>query len=185
MDTFEELQVVIQDAIAGNLPADVSDVGSSLLLALLGGNKILTCGNGGSATDAAHLSEELLGKFSKVRRSLPAVNLGACPAALTCIANDFGFPYVFSRQIESMGEAGDILVAFSTSGDSENILRAIQVANKKGVTTILVTGKSGGIASGFADKVIRVPSTNTARIQELHTLILHTWLKQIEAHESF
>ena len=161
----------------------VTSAGAGLVQALRAGNKVLTCGNGGSATDALHLAEELTGRFEADRRPLPAVCLAADLSALTCIANDYGFEAIFARQVTALGQAGDVLVAFSTSGTSENVLRALQAAKGAGLFTVLVTGKTGGPWRDQADHALVVPSHVTARIQEIHTLILHLWLEQIERED--
>ena len=158
----------------------VQAAGCALAASLARGGKILTCGNGGSATDASHLSEELVGRFVGERRSLPAVSLSADAALLTCIANDYGFEAIFSRQVEGLGKPGDALVAFSTSGNSANILRALETAKKAKLTTVALLGKTGGHCRGLADYELIVPSSTTARVQELHTFILHAWLDLIE-----
>lgn len=141
--------------------------------AIRAGRKLLTCGNGGSATDANHLAEELVGRFRDERRSLPAVCLSVDGAALTCIANDYGFDAIFSRQVESLAAPGDLLVVFSTSGNSPNILRALRAARDRGARSIAFLGKGGGDARPLADIPVVVPSTVTARIQEAHTVFLH------------
>jgi len=163
------------------LVPQIDAAGYALRTALGRGNKILTAGNGGSAADALHLAEELIGRFSKERPSLAALSLCADPTALTCIANDYGYERVFSRQIEGLGRPGDVLVVFTTSGNSPNLVLALKVARERGLLTIAVLGKDGGAARGLADHELIIPSTNTARIQELHTFILHAWLTQIEA----
>ena len=147
---------------------------------LRAGGKILSCGNGGSAADAMHLAEELVGRYRSNRRSLPGACLNADATALTCIANDFGFDEVFARQIEGLGVKGDLLVCFSSSGNSPNILRALDVARQRGVKSVALLGKDGGQAKGKADLELIVASTDTARIQESHTLILHALLEIIE-----
>lgn len=141
--------------------------------ALKAGNKILTCGNGGSATDAAHLAEELIGRFRNDRVSLPAVNLAADGSVLTCIANDYGFEDIFARQVEGLGRPGDVLVAFTTSGRSANINRALRRAKERGVVAIALTGKAGGESRAMADIPVHVPWDETERIQEIHTFVLH------------
>jgi phosphoheptose isomerase len=148
---------------------------------LLAGGKVLTAGNGGSAADALHLAEELVGRFDKERPSLPAICLSADPTLLTCIGNDYGFERLFSRQIEGLAKPGDILVVFTTSGKSPNLLAAIESARRKGVVTVALLGKDGGPMKGMADYEIIVPSSVTARIQEIHTFILHSWLMWIES----
>ncbi|MEM0967674.1 MAG: SIS domain-containing protein [Verrucomicrobiota bacterium] len=144
------------------------------------GGKVLACGNGGSASDALHLCEELTGRYRKDRKPLPAVSLAADGTALTCIANDFGFEQVFARQLAALGETGDLLVAFSTSGQSPNILQALDFAKNEPIHSIALLGNDGGEAANLADEAIVVPSTDSARIQEVHTLILHSWLEIVE-----
>lgn len=159
----------------------VDSAGSRIKQAIYCGQKVLTAGNGGSAADALHLAEELVGRFDKERRSLPAIALCADPTLLTCIGNDYGFERVFSRQIEGLGNPGDVLVVFTTSGNSPNLLFALRVARQRGLCTIALLGKNGGAAKGLADYEIIVPSDVTARIQEVQTFILHAWLRDIES----
>ena len=159
----------------------ITKTGELIAQRLLKGGKILTAGNGGSAADAMHLAEELLGRFKSNRRPLPAIALTADGTLLTCIANDFGFEEVFARQVEGLGRRGDVLVLFTSSGNSENLLRAVRAARKKGLTVISLLGKGGGKLSGKSHCDILVPSKSTARVQEIHTLILHCWLEIIEA----
>lgn len=147
---------------------------------LRAGGKLLTCGNGGSAADAMHLAEELIGRYKHNRPALAAICLNADPTAITCIANDFGFDAVFSRQIEGLAQPHDLLVCFTTSGNSPNILRALAAAKKVGLKSVALLGKDGGQAKGRADIEIIVPVTDTARVQEAHTLLLHTLLEVIE-----
>jgi len=141
---------------------------------------VLACGNGGSAADALHLCEEFTGRYRSNRRSLRAVCLNADPTAMTCIGNDFGFDKIYSRHLEGVGRRGDILFAFSTSGNSPNILEALNAAKKIGIRTVLLSGKDGGKASSLADLSLIVPSSNTARIQEVHGFILHAVLEAVE-----
>lgn len=163
------------------LPA-IDAAGATIQRAIASGHKLLTAGNGGSAADALHLAEELVGRFDKDRISLPAIALCADASLLTCIANDFGFDQVFSRQVEGLGRPGDVLVIFSTSGNSANIVAALQAAKSRQLHTIAVLGKNGGAAKGLADHELIVPSDVTARIQEVHTFILHAWLTLLEAN---
>ena len=144
------------------------------------GHKVLTCGNGGSGADAMHMAEEFIARYRSNRRSLPAVCLNADATVLTCIANDFGYDVVFARQVEGLGVRGDLLVCFTTSGNSENCLRALAVAKAQGVVTVALLGKDGGRAKGVADFEIIVGHRDTARIQEAHTLILHALLEVVE-----
>lgn len=180
-DSLSELTDVISRSHA--LKEAVSTAGTRILDCLRAGHKLLTCGNGGSAADALHLSEELVGRYKRDRRALPAVCLNADVTALTCIANDYGYDQVFARGVEALGCVGDVLVGFTTSGNSPNIIKAFQVAKDRGVITILVSGKDGGALHGTADHEIIVPSQSTARIQEIHTVILHQWLEGIDKEE--
>ena len=148
--------------------------------ALVRGNKVLTCGHGGSAADALHMSEELVGRFLSNRRSLPAVCLVADPTLLTCIGNDFGFEAIFPRQIEGLGQPGDVLVFFSTSGNGEGFRRAAEVARQKKLVTVALLGKGGGPLRPLVDHALVVESDETARIQEAHTLIMHIILEAVE-----
>ena len=155
--------------------------GDEIKSALQCGHKLLTAGNGGSAAEALHLAEELVGRFDKERPALAAVSLCGDPTLLTCIGNDYGYERLFSRQIEGLGQPGDVLVIFSTSGNSPNLIAALHSAKTRGLKTIAVLGKSGGATKGLADHEIIVPSDVTARVQEVHTFILHAWLSIIEA----
>jgi len=155
-------------------------IAASAINTLKAGGKVLTCGNGGSAAAALHLAEELVGRYNRNRRSLPAICLNADPTLLTCIGNDFGFDEVFARQVEGLANRSDLLVCFTTSGNSTNILRALESAKGKSVATVALLGKDGGRAKGKADLELIVNSSDTARIQEAHTLILHALLERIE-----
>ena len=180
------IQAHLEDLIAtlerfrSLLPA-VTAAGEEIRQSIKSGHKLLTAGNGGSAADALHLAEELVGRFDKERPSLPAIALCADPTLLTCIGNDYGFDQVYSRQVEGHGRPGDVLVIFSTSGKSPNVVNALRAAKARQIKTIAVLGKDGGPAKGIADHDLIVPSNVTARIQEIHTFILHSWLTQLEA----
>jgi D-sedoheptulose 7-phosphate isomerase len=164
-----------------NHQAAIRRIGTVMIRALRTGRKILTCGNGGSAADAMHLAEELTGRYRGNRRALAAIALNSDATALTCIANDFGYDEVFARQIEALGQKGDVSVVFSTSGNSPNILNAIAAAKKRGMVTVALLGKGGGKAKGRANHEIIIASDDSGRVQEAHTLILHLWLELIEA----
>ena len=155
-------------------------IAAVVVTTLKSGGKILTCGNGGSAADALHLAEELVGRFRGNRRSLPAVSLAADVTLLTCIGNDYSFDEIFSRQVEGLASENDLLVCFSTSGNSPNILRAITAAKTKGVKSVAFLGKGGGKSKGKADFEMLVSSSDSGRIQEAHTLILHALLEVVE-----
>lgn len=178
-DSIRELSQVLDASLA--ISPAVECAGEAIVATLLAGGKLLTCGNGGSAADALHLAEELVGRYSVERRALPALCLNADATAITCICNDYGYQRVFSRGIEALAKPGDILVGFTTSGNSENVIAAFAAASQRGVTTVLLAGKDGGKARGTCDHEIIVPSHNTARIQEMHTLVLHQWLEAIDA----
>ena len=178
-EQLDQLQATLE-SFRQCVPA-VQAVGAEIAQCLKAGGKLLTCGNGGSATDALHLSEELVGRYKGARPALASICLCADVSALTCIGNDYGYDTIFARQVEALGQLGDVLVAFTTSGNSANILRAFEAAEKRGVTTVLVSGKDGGAAAGGCDFEIIVPSQATARIQEVHTFILHQWLELVEA----
>ncbi len=147
---------------------------------LSSGKKILIFGNGGSASQSQHFAAELVNKFLKVRPPLPAISLTTDTSALTSIANDLSFDLVFSRQVEALGEKGDVAIGLSTSGNSPNIIFAFESARKKGLKTIAVTGHGGGKMASVSDYLIDVPSNDTPRIQELHLLILHILAEEIE-----
>jgi len=151
----------------------------ALSSALQQGRKVLTAGNGGSAAEALHLAEELTGKYCQPRRALPGICLNSDVTALTCIANDWDFGYVFARQIEALAQAGDMLVIFSTSGNSENIVRACQAMRQAGGRSIGLLGKGGGNAAPLCDMVLIVQD-QTAHIQEAHQVLLHIILEHIE-----
>lgn len=152
--------------------------------ALLAGGKIMFCGNGGSAADSQHLAAELTGRFINDRRPLAALALSTDTSALTCIGNDYSFDEVFARQVKGLGRAGDVLVGISTSGNSRNVIRAVEEARAAGMTVIGLLGRDGGALRGLCDLAIVVPSQVTARIQESHILIGHTLCGLIEAHLS-
>lgn len=158
----------------------IAAMGAVLVGVVKGGGKILTAGNGGSAAEALHMAEEFVGRFRHNRRSLPAVSLAADPTAITCIGNDFGFDYIFSRQVEGLGNAGDALVIFSTSGRAPNLARALEAAQARGLVTAALLGRDGGPLAGVADHEIVVAGTATERIQEAHQVVLHLLLDAVE-----
>ena len=150
--------------------------------ALQNKNTIFWCGNGGSAAESSHMAVELIGRFKNNRRSLPSLSLNADTSAITCIANDFGYDEIFSRQLEGLGKKGDVLVVLSSSGNSENILRALYKAKELELTSIALLGKKGGSAVDIADLSIVVDSEETARIQEVHLLLGHTLCEYAEIY---
>lgn len=158
----------------------VSKTAAVMVEALKNGNKLLIAGNGGSAADAQHFAAELVGRFLMERPALPAISLCVDPSGITCIGNDYGFDDVFARQTEGLGNAGDILVLISTSGNSANCIKAIDVAKKKGLKTIGFLGRDGGKMKDLCDMSIVIPSNVTARIQEWHTTTIHLLCEEIE-----
>ncbi len=171
-----------QAMLATLLPMEPAVVRAADLLAetLLRGNKLLACGNGGSAADASHLTTEFVVRFQADRRPYPAISLTANGGDLTACGNDYSFDEVFERQIRAFGQPGDILFAFTSSGNSENVLRAIHTAKRTGVATVAFLGRDGGRTAGLADVELIVPHTVTARIQEAHKLLLHTICELVE-----
>lgn len=188
----ERIRSSVESAVATmeSLRADaallsmLSRIARSLIHALRQGNKILLFGNGGSANDAQHIATELVGRFAFDRPALPALSLAESLSSVTAISNDHGFEQVFSRQIEALGRAGDVAIAISTSGNSPNVLHAVATANKADLLTIGLTGRSGGKLRSLVKECICVPSDDTPRIQECHTLIGHI-LSQIVEQEMF
>ncbi len=148
--------------------------------ALKNGNKIISCGNGGSMCDAMHFAEELSGRYRNNRRGLAAVSISD-PSHITCVGNDYGFDYIFSRYLEAVGQAGDVLLGISTSGNSKNVILAVDKAKELGIKTIILTGKDGGKLADLADLEIRAPHSQFAdRAQEIHIKIIHNLILGIE-----
>ncbi len=162
--------------------------GANLMLSALDANrKVLSCGNGGSAADAQHFAAELVCRFESARQGLAAVALSTDTSALTAISNDFGFADVFARQVEALGQGGDVLLAITTSGDSPNITSAIEAAHDRDMQVVLLSGKQGGAAARKlheTDVELRVEHSSTARIQEVHILLLHCFCHLIDCHYS-
>jgi phosphoheptose isomerase len=145
------------------------------------GGTVYACGNGGSASQAEHFSAELVGRFNRDRRSLPVYSLSENGAVLSSLANDYTFEHVFSHQIEGVGRAGDCLLALSTSGNSENIVRGCRAAKAKGLHVFALTGESGGRVLPECDIAVRIPDTNTAQIQEMHLVVIHLLCQLVES----
>jgi phosphoheptose isomerase len=193
MSNEKQIKQLFEDSIQTKqasmevLAGPISNASTLMNQALKEGRKVLSCGNGGSAADAQHFSAELICRFEKERASLPALALTTDTSALTAISNDYTYNHIFARQIEGLGNSGDILLAISTSGNSENIIHAIKAAYNKGMSVIALTGRNGGkIALMLKDNdvEIRVPADNTARIQEVHLLTIHCLCHQVDAHFS-
>jgi D-sedoheptulose 7-phosphate isomerase len=166
----EHLEVVAETK--AQLPV-LEAIAQAMIATLSAGRKILWCGNGGSAADSQHLAAELVGRFQRDRRGLASIALTTDTSILTAIANDMGFERVFSRQVEAIGAPGDLLVGITTSGNSPNVILALEAARKLKITTVAFTGQGGGKVTQLADHLFAVPSRNTARIQEAHTLAGH------------
>ena len=159
----------------------ILEAGEIILEAVKNGNKILTCGNGGSAADAQHFAAELLIRYNKERPSVPAIALSSDASAVTAASNDYGYEYVFSRQVEGLGTKGDVLIGITTSGNSKNVHKAFETAKEKGLKTICLNGKLGGTINELnLDSNIIIPSNTTARIQESHINIIHIWCELID-----
>ena len=181
---FHQARVALDTFIADetNL-ARVETIGGMIADVFGAGGKVLACGNGGSACDAMHFCEELTGRFRKNRRALPAI---ACvdPGHITCTGNDYGFEHVFSRWVEALGQPGDVLIVLSTSGNSENVIRAVDAAAERGVLTVALLGKGGGALAGVCNHEWVVTGNGAGdgsdRIQEIHMLILHALVERIE-----
>ena len=159
---------------------EVSKAADAIATALLAGNKLLACGNGGSAADASHMTTEFVCRFNRDRKPYPAISLAAHGGDITAIGNDYAFDDLFARQIECFGKRGDVLCAFTTSGQSENVRRALIAAKKAGVVSVAFLGRDGGHCTGIADIELIVQNPSTARIQEGHKLLLHTICEIVE-----
>lgn len=190
MNETDAIKAIFHDSIATKqtamevMPELLSRAVMILVDALKNGNKVLSCGNGGSAADAQHFSSELLNRFYHDRPSLPAIALTTDASTMTSIANDYAYDQVFARQISSLGQTGDILLAISTSGNSANVVQAIHTAHERGMQVIAMTGHQGGKMAeqlNENDVELRVPSSVTARIQEVHLLILHVLCSRTDA----
>jgi len=182
MNLLERVQQNFEDSLAtklaamDELPGLITEASQMMTNALINGHKILSCGNGGSAGDAQHFSSEMLNRYEMERPSLPAIALTTDTSTLTSIANDYSYDMVFSKQIHALGMQGDILLAISTSGNSDNVVRAIEAAHEREMKVVALTGKSGGTmasALNADDLELRVPAESTARIQETHLLLIH------------
>ena len=151
----------------------IQRIAAQMIETVTSGGKVIWCGNGGSAADAQHLAAELVGRFKRERCALPSIAITTDTSVLTAIGNDYGFEHIFSRQIQALCRAGDLVVGISTSGNSNNICTAFRAAIQVGATTVAMTGENGGVAAQIANIALRVPSSETARIQEAHILCGH------------
>lgn len=178
VDHFRGHERVVS-ASSETLASSAAAAGGAIIEALEGGGKVICFGNGGSATQASHLAQELVGRFRALRRPHPAVSLASDGATITCIGNDFGYSAVFDRQMAAFAQPGDIAIGLTTSGKSENVISAFAVARAKGAVTVALTG-SAGLVGGETDHLIAVPSTDSAHIQEVHLMVLHAWCAAID-----
>lgn len=180
-EDFQEAQEVLKKFISdkANFKA-LEQAGHLMVSAIDNGSKLISCGNGGSMSDAMHFAEELTGRFRENRRAIAAVSISD-PSHITCAANDYGFDNIFSRYIEAHGNSGDVLLAISTSGNSKNIINAVQSAKQQQMKIVVLTGKDGGKLADICDVEIRVPHHGYSdRIQEMHIKIIHTLINYIE-----
>ena len=181
-DIFSDT-ITLATNVRETLSSDIVEVSELIFARLMNGNKIMACGNGGSAGDSQHFASELVNRFEIDRNELAGLALTADSSTITSIANDYGYDKIFSKQIAALGKKNDILLAITTSGNSKNIIRAIEQAHKNDITVILLTGKNGGKASAALkneDREFRVPSNSTARIQEMHLIVIHCICSLIE-----
>lgn len=181
--TTLEQQIRAAQATLGGLLAHravLEEAAGAIVATLRAGGKLLACGNGGSAAEAQHLVTELVGRYLSNRRSLPAVFLGGDASMMSCIGNDFSFDDIFARPLASLGAPGDLLVCFTTSGNPQNVLRALEVARERNIDSLALLGKNGGRARGLARWEVIVDADDTARIQEAHQFLLHWLCDRIE-----
>ena len=180
-NNFKEAQQLLNEFIGDDSNwVKMKEAGDIMVECLKGGGKIISCGNGGSMSDAMHFAEELSGRFREDRKGLAAVSISD-PTHITCVGNDYGFDYIFSRYVEAVGNAGDVLLGISTSGNSSNVLKAALEAKKKGIKVVALTGKSGGKLKEECDVELRIPHNGYSdRIQELHIKIIHSLIQYIE-----
>lgn len=176
-DSFNNLQKIINDK---GLTAEIEIVTTKIIQAFKDGNKLLLCGNGGSASDAQHIAAELSGRFIKERKPLYAEALHVNSSYMTAVSNDYGFESTYSRMLEAIGKKGDVLIALSTSGNSENVINAVKMANSLGMLSVGMSGAIGGKIKDLCQHNIIIPSSNTARVQEAHILVGHIFCQIIE-----
>ena len=176
-DSFNNLQKVINDK---GLILEIETITTKIIKAFKDGNKLLLCGNGGSASDAQHIAAELSGRFIKERKPLYAEALHVNSSYMTAVSNDYGFESTYSRMLEAIGEKGDVLIALSTSGNSENVVNAVKMANSLEMLSVGMSGASGGKIKDLCQHNIIIPSSNTARIQEAHIIVGHIFCQIIE-----
>ena len=177
---FVEAESVLKEFSTEENFRKIEAAGQILVSSLKAGGKVMSCGNGGSHCDAMHFAEELSGRYRENRPALAAMAISD-PSHISCVGNDYGFEFVFSRMVEALGNSADVLLGISTSGNSKNVINAVQAAKQKGMKTIILTGNSGGELAGMADVEIRAPYSEFAdRAQEIHIKIIHSLIDYIE-----
>ena len=177
---FTEAEQILKEFSTQENFERIAQAGQILVDSLKGGGKVMSCGNGGSHCDAMHFAEELSGRYRKNRPALAAMAISD-PSHISCVGNDYGFEFVFSRMVEALGNSGDVLLGISTSGNSKNVINALEAAKKNGMKTIVLTGNDGGDMAGMADVEIRAPRSSFAdRAQEIHIKIIHSLIDYIE-----
>jgi D-sedoheptulose 7-phosphate isomerase len=180
---FEEALEILKTFLAN--PANLNQIeeaGKLMVEAIQNGKKIMSCGNGGSMCDAMHFAEEMTGRYRENRPPMAALSLSDA-SHMSCVSNDYGYDFIFSRYVEAIGQPGDVLLAISTSGNSKNVIHAIESAKKKGISVVALTGKNGGQMADLADVEIRAPYSQYAdRAQEIHIKVIHTLIDYIETH---
>ena len=186
MDPTHQILAILEDALAVKEAFirpqvdKIRETADLLAIVLAAGGKLLIFGNGGSAADAQHMAAEFVNRFQVERQPLPAIALTTDTSVITSIGNDYGFDHIFAKQVQALGRAGDVALAISTSGNSPNVLRAVQMAAGQGLLTIALTGGDGGALAAAADRTFCVPSAVTARIQEAHITLVHIWCDLVE-----
>jgi D-sedoheptulose 7-phosphate isomerase len=188
MDAIKKHFIEAQEVLAAFIAAEknlqaIEAAGQLMVSALANGKKIISCGNGGSMCDAMHFAEELSGRYRNDRKALAAISISD-PSHISCVGNDYGYDFIFSRYLEALANEGDVLLGISTSGNSKNIINAVATAKSKGVHVVCLTGKDGGQLAGLADVEIRAPKSDYAdRAQEIHIKVIHSLIDFIERHQ--
>ncbi|MGL5797494.1 MAG: D-sedoheptulose 7-phosphate isomerase [Cetobacterium sp.] len=180
LDSYKTTAKLLENFIKDEAEKNTTEkVAKDLADIFKNGNKVLICGNGGSNCDALHFAEEFTGRFRSDRRALPAISLSDS-SHITCVGNDYGFDYIFSRGVEAYGKEGDMFIGISTSGNSENVIKAVEIAKNNGLKTLVLLGKDGGKLKGICDYEFIIPGDTSDRIQEIHMMILHIIIEGVE-----
>ncbi len=180
IDSYKTEYLLLKDFIEKEEKEQVTEkIAGELAEVFTNGNKVMICGNGGSNCDALHFAEEFTGRFRKERRPLPAIAISDS-SHITCVGNDYGFDYIFSKGVEAYGKAGDMFIGISTSGNSGNVIKAVEAAKNMGIKTVALLGKDGGKLKGMCDYEFIIPGETSDRIQEIHMMILHIIIEGVE-----